>query len=196
MGLADKITASRIALTPLFVLLYFLPALAGASFNAFSMAALLAVYVLVELSDAVDGAVARRRGEVSDFGKLFDPFADTFARLSYFLCFAFDGRMPFWALFPIVWREFGILFLRLLMAQRGVAMGARPGGKLKAVVYMLAGIVSLASLAMSRFSIDPALGSWIGPAIIAIYGIATALSIASFIDYFAYYRRTAKGDAR
>jgi len=49
---------------------------------------------------------------------------------------------------------------------------------------------------MSRFSIDPALGSWIGPAIIAIYGIATALSIASFIDYFAYYRRTAKGDAR
>ena len=159
------------------------------------MAALLVVYTAIEASDAFDGAVARKRGEVSDFGKLFDPFADTFARLSYFLCFALDGRMPSWALFAIVWREFGILFLRLLLAQKGVAMGARPGGKIKAVVYMLAGIASLASLAMSRFAIDQAFGAWIGPSVTIVYGIAAALSLASFADYLIHYWKTVRGTA-
>jgi len=64
----------------------------------------------MELSDFVDGRLARRDNQVTAFGKLFDPFADVISRVTYFLAFASIGIMPLWVFLVVLYREFGILF--------------------------------------------------------------------------------------
>jgi CDP-diacylglycerol--glycerol-3-phosphate 3-phosphatidyltransferase len=135
---------------------------------------------------------ARKTGMSSDFGKLFDPFADVLARLTYFLCFAFSGLMPLWVFLVVVYREYGILFIRLLAARRGVAMGARPGGKFKAVVYMVAGSVSMIMLTLNKFAWFGNLSAYIATGSFVIYCIAGVVSIGSFVDYLFQLRNLSR----
>jgi CDP-diacylglycerol--glycerol-3-phosphate 3-phosphatidyltransferase len=186
MTLADKITASRLAFAPVFFVAY----RCCGHFGAVPYITILwTLFLLIEISDLLDGLAARRNGTVSDFGKLFDPYADVFARITYFVCFALDGIMPVWALVVILYREFSINFIRMLLAQRGIAMGARPGGKLKSATYMVAGAVSLILVSVKAFTLVPAAWPSFEIAIYAIYAIAAVLAVASFADYFIQYRR-------
>lgn len=193
MNHADRLTASRLFIAPLFFAVFMWGERVGMS----SMVAaifLIALFAAIEISDLLDGIVARSSGTVSSFGKLFDPFADVFARISYFVCFAWSGIMPLWVLLVVLYREFGILFLRMILAERGLAMGARPGGKLKAVVYMLSGALSLVywvipRIGSSRSIFDPALYY----AILGLYVLAAMLSIGSFIDYVVQFRKMMPG---
>ena len=121
MTKADKVTLSRIVLAPLFFILYRYPVFP----SLISTILLWVLFCVIEVSDFVDGRIARSTSEVSDFGKLFDPFADVLARITYFVCFAFSGIMPLWVLLIILYREFGILFLRMMLSFKGIAMGAR-----------------------------------------------------------------------
>ena len=73
-------------------------------------------------------------------GKIIDPFADVISRVTYFVCFTFVGMMPLWALMLILWREFCIMFIRMVMAKEGTALAAKWGGKAKAVFYFVSGI--------------------------------------------------------
>jgi CDP-diacylglycerol--glycerol-3-phosphate 3-phosphatidyltransferase len=81
MTLADKVTLARLALAPAIVCAYLL--LPTERSLCFWAAGLLCG--LAEYSDLLDGRIARARGEVSDFGKLADPFCDVIYRLSVFL---------------------------------------------------------------------------------------------------------------
>jgi CDP-diacylglycerol--glycerol-3-phosphate 3-phosphatidyltransferase len=130
---------------------------------------------------------ARKLKIVSGFGKLFDPFTDVLARITYFVCFAWVGIMPLWILVIILYREFGINFLRMLLVERGIAMGARSGGKLKAVVYVVAGLVSLLVWSLMQFSMEV-------PRALSIfvtlsYVLAAILSVSSFLDYVNQFRK-------
>jgi CDP-diacylglycerol--glycerol-3-phosphate 3-phosphatidyltransferase len=188
MNLADRLTASRLFLAPLFFIVFTW----GESFGlapALASSLLILLFVLVEISDLLDGKAARHHGTVSAFGKLFDPFADVFARITYFVCFAFAGIMPSWILLIILYREFSQLFLRMLLAERGIAMGARPGGKLKAVFYALAGGASLALWCQPRFGILPDLAPALGLLVFVLYLLAAFLSVASFVDYLVQFRK-------
>ncbi len=81
MTLADKVTLARLGLMPLIVAAYLL------------LPAPLAFWVvgltcgLAEYTDLLDGRIARARGEVSDFGKLADPFCDVIYRIGVFLAY-------------------------------------------------------------------------------------------------------------
>ena len=101
--------------------------------------------------------------------------------------------MPVWVLLLILYREYGIMFVRMLLAGRGIAMGARPGGKAKAVVYMLAGATSLLVMT-SRLVLS--LPAWLPRAAVilawSVYGLAALLSVASFIDYMVQFRKLYK----
>ena len=79
------------------------------------------------------------RNLVSDIGKILDPFSDVLSRVTYFICFTAAGLMPLWAMIVIVWREFCIMFIRMVMAKEGTALAARNGGKAKAVFYFSRG---------------------------------------------------------
>lgn len=185
MTVADKVTMSRIILAPFFFIIYmykiFSPSL--------SVILLWILFIIIELSDFLDGQVARSSDQVSSFGKLFDPFADVLARVTYFVCFAFSGLMPLWVLLIILYREFSILFLRMMLSFRQIAMGARPGGKLKAGVYMLAGLLSLLQMTFAVYFPASTLMSVLKLAAqIAYYG-AALLSVLSFADYLSQYQK-------
>lgn len=188
MTKADKVTLSRIILAPLFFILYMYPI-----FPALAEIILLwLVFWGIEISDFVDGRVARSGQGESDFGKLFDPFADVLARVTYFTCFAFDGIMPLWVFLIILYREFGILFLRMMLSFKGIALGARPGGKLKAGLYMVSGLLSLALVSFDRLAFASALLPTLHTVVFALYIAAGLLSVASFIDYLVQYKKLSK----
>jgi CDP-diacylglycerol--glycerol-3-phosphate 3-phosphatidyltransferase len=198
MTLADKITSLRLILAPFFFTLYLFPGVffsagplaAGALGGVLPVAGLWVLFVVSEITDLVDGKVARRRKEVNDFGKLFDPFADTLVRITYFLCFVLDGILPVAPFLLVIYREFGILFLRVLMMRKGVAMGARRGGKLKAFSYMLAGAIALLASTAVRLNLDPQFFSWLRLAAVVVFVISVVMALASFVDYVMVYRRT------
>ena len=188
MTTADKLTASRLVLAPVFFAVYRF----GAALPSVPYVAILwGLFFLIEISDLFDGFAARSSGTVSDFGKLFDPYADVFARLTYFTCFALDGIMPAWVFILVLYREFSINFLRLLLVQRGVAMGARPGGKLKSAIYMVAGALSLIFVSLARLGLWPAAAAPLSVAIYAVYSLAAVLALASFIDYSIQFKKIA-----
>jgi CDP-diacylglycerol--glycerol-3-phosphate 3-phosphatidyltransferase len=188
MNLADKVTASRLFMAPVFFIVFTWGERIGLS--PLSAAIFLwGIFILVELSDLLDGLAARRMKTVSGFGKLFDPFADVFARLTYFVCFAVAGIMPLWIFLVIIYREFSQLFLRQLVAEKGVAMGARPGGKVKAVFYMMAGAASLLLWTFRSLGLLVPLDGPMTTAVAVLYYLAAALSIGSFVDYLVQFRK-------
>jgi CDP-diacylglycerol--glycerol-3-phosphate 3-phosphatidyltransferase len=160
--------------------------------SQWTVAVLWGLFILSELTDLIDGKIARSRNEVSDFGKLFDPFADVLVRVTYFLCFALDGILPAALLLVVLYREFGIQFLRILMMKKGVAMGARKGGKLKALTYMLAGGAALLALSAKRLGFDPSWFSFFRLLSVVIFALSVIIAVFSFIDYVQVYRSTGK----
>jgi CDP-diacylglycerol--glycerol-3-phosphate 3-phosphatidyltransferase len=137
----------------------------------------------------VDGKIARASREVSDFGKLFDPFADVLARITYFICFAFSGIMPLWIFLVIFYREFSISFLRMILSSRGTAMGARKGGKLKAGLYMVAGMLSLALVTLQRLSVWAEAVSPLRTIVTVVFYAAGFMAVVSFADYLVQFRK-------
>jgi len=189
MTAADKVTSIRLILAPFFFVVYFLPMWLPVG-AAWTVPVLLVLFIVSELTDLIDGKVARSRNEVSEFGKLFDPFADTLVRITYFLCFVVDGILPVALLAIVLYREFGILFLRMLMMKRGIAMGARSGGKIKAVAYMIAGAVALLASCVLRLGLDTGIYSIIRLIAVGIFAVSVVLSLASFGDYLSVFRKS------
>ena len=192
MTLADKVTTTRIILAPVFFILYLHPGMEGPIFtSAGYLVALWILFIVIELTDWLDGKIARSRNEVTSFGKLWDPFADTLVRITYFLCFITTGILPVIPFLLILFREFGILFIRILMMQKGVAMGARAGGKLKAVTYMLTGLSCLLSVTFDKLGNQELAGIFTQTALL-IFIAAMLIALISFADYFLFYRKTEK----
>ncbi|MDR2094223.1 MAG: CDP-diacylglycerol--glycerol-3-phosphate 3-phosphatidyltransferase [Treponema sp.] len=195
MTLADKVTTIRVALSPVFFTLYlaseFFPSIPGLQ-APWTVIALWLLFIISEITDLMDGRIARNRNEVSDFGKLYDPFADVLVRVTYFLCFVITGILPVILLLIVLYREFGILFLRVLMMKKGLAMGARKGGKLKALTYMLTGIVALLAVSVKRMELGDILFTVFRNGATAVFIVSTIISVLSFVDYIAVYRRTAR----
>jgi CDP-diacylglycerol--glycerol-3-phosphate 3-phosphatidyltransferase len=197
MTLATKFTLLRVVLAPVFCIIYLLPGLLPAWFTAprgaaWTVPVLWFIFIVSELSDMFDGMAARRRNEVSDFGKLFDPFADTLMQITCFLCFVIDGIFPAILFLLVLYREFGILFIRNLMLKKGVAMGARLGGKIKTVSYITAGAVALLAASVQRLGMFEFLYPWLKTGAVVVFFISVILSVVSFFDYFSVYRKAAE----
>ena len=142
MRIPDYLSFSRLLLSPVYFTVFFLYDWTG-RYLAVSLLGSWVIFLLIELSDLLDGYVARKIGSASELGKILDPFADSISRLTYFICFAGKGIMPLWVLLLVVYRDLGVSFIRLLANRRGVTMGARLSGKIKAWVYALAGVFGM-----------------------------------------------------
>lgn len=136
--LANLVTISRVILVLPFWLALERPGLPGAVIAVVCA-------TLMELSDFFDGRVARHLGVVSETGKLLDPAADSFSRLSVFLALAThpapgpsEPWFPAGAVVFLLLRDVGVSFVRQVSAARGVVVAARASGKIKAVVQALA----------------------------------------------------------
>lgn len=197
MKVSNKFTTLRVLLAPVFFIIYFLPkwfgAAEGSVFNIVSVCILIPLLTFAELTDYFDGFYARRQNEVSDFGKIFDPFADVFLHLSTFICFTVSGYLPPVILIFIFYREFAMNFFRMVAAKQGVAIAARKGGKLKTVFYVFAGAFSLFIESVIRVG----LADYVNIAVlkyinIGIYAVCLILAYISFFDYFKNFKSLLK----
>ena len=195
MTLADKITSSRLVLAPIFFVIYLLPNFFPLNSSAIqslilTIPVLWILFLASEISDLLDGIVARKRGEVSDFGKLFDPFADTLAKITYFLCFVIDGIFPSFLFLIVLYREFSVLFVRNLMLKKGIAMGARMSGKVKTVTYFIAGTLALLASSIIRLGLFEYIQQWVVLAANAVFAFSVLVAIFSLFQYISVYLKT------
>ena len=206
MKTSNAFTLTRVILAPVFFLVYFIPVWTGrlAGVSAFVMIPLLG---FMEFTDFLDGYSARKNHEVSDFGKMFDPFADVMVHLTVFTCFMtsygpdIKSYLPVMIFVLIIYREFAMNFLRMVAARRGTAIAARKGGKLKTVCYVVTSFVCLIPECAVRLyyakngdtagfvmNIVENYPSWKTAALV-MFIISVTLCYISFIDYLAHYRK-------
>jgi len=194
MNLANRLTFFRVILAPLFFAVYLLSAqFTGCA--VWTVPLLWVIFIVSEITDMLDGMAARRLKQASDFGKLFDPFADTFMQITCFLCFVMDGIIPAALFLVVLYREFAILFIRNLMLQKGITMGARISGKIKTVTYIVAAVAVLLCVSLQRLGIAGSLQPVARIAAISIFSISVLFSVLSFIDYVSVYRAAVKDKA-
>lgn len=183
MNLPNKLTFARLCMTPLFYISFNLPNWFGAKLYTLSTVLVLLLFVCIEATDLLDGIIARKRNMVTDLGKVMDPFADTFSRLTYFVCLMTAGIMPVLAFIIIMWREFGQSFVRMLMMKEGKALPANIWGKSKAVLYAISAVLGVIYLSLVR-TINGA--PWLNiysTVLTVIFYLAAIASLASFLTY-------------
>jgi len=205
MTLADKVTSTRLILAPVFFIIYLLPRFFPAIFTVESISAegtaqllgaswtvpvLWVLFLTSEISDMLDGMIARKRHEVSDFGKLYDPFADTLTQITYFSCFVIDGILPPILFLAVIYREFSILLVRNLMLRKGIALGARMSGKIKTVTYIMAASLALLLSSLVRLDVGREFYRGLTIAAVVVFLISVIFAVISFFDYVAVYRKT------
>ena len=179
MNLPNILSLLRIGLSPLFILAYFGEGWFGIP-AAVSWIVLWILFALIEISDLLDGYLARRFSMETDIGKLLDPFADSLSRLTYFSCFVITGVMPVWVFVLVLYRDLGVAFVRQVLSMRGTTMASRMTGKLKAWAYALAGI---AGLIVSTYGGEPVAGSMFSWAVYGLFSICGLIALWSFFDY-------------
>lgn len=126
MNLPNQLTVARFFLTALFV-----AALSSEWRFAHSLG--LIIFICAGLTDYLDGALARKRNLVTDFGRLMDPMADKIMMAAAFILLVPLGAFPAWVAIVIISREFAITGLRLLAASKGTVLPSERMGKHKTV---------------------------------------------------------------
>ena len=184
MNLPNRLTIGRLVLSPLFFVVYFFPVWTHTAY-ALSAVLLVAIFLGIEISDFLDGFIARKYHLVTDIGKVLDPFADVVSRLTYFLCFAATGIMPLWIFIILMYRELGIIFFRMMMIKKGIVVAASIWGKMKAVTYAVSGVLGVVLVSIQRLQV---LNMIVQPLKIALYIffiLSAAASVTSFSVYIA-----------
>jgi CDP-diacylglycerol---glycerol-3-phosphate 3-phosphatidyltransferase len=132
-NLANGFTVLRLVLVPLFGWLL----LADDGDSDGMRIAAFAVFAVAAATDKFDGELARRRGTVTDFGKVADPIADKALTGMAFIGLSVLGELPWWVTIVVLVRELGVTALRFWVIRIGVIPASR-GGKLKTALQTLA----------------------------------------------------------
>ncbi len=137
MNLPNKLTVSRIALTPLCVAVMMLsPYKWSAALGAF-------LFLVIALTDMLDGKIARKYNLITDFGKFLDPLADKFLVIGAYLALIYrtDGIHELLLVIltiVTIFREFAVSSMRLIMnTKEKVVIPANIYGKVKTVMQMV-----------------------------------------------------------
>ncbi|CAN5384609.1 CDP-diacylglycerol--glycerol-3-phosphate 3-phosphatidyltransferase [soil metagenome] len=130
MNLPNYLTLARIIIVPLLVVVLLTP-FAENWFGISSYALAIAIFLVASFTDILDGHLARRRNQVSNFGKLLDPIADKLLVSAALIVLVEKHLAPAWAVVLIVGREFIITGLRSFATTEGIVIQAQSIGKLK-----------------------------------------------------------------
>jgi CDP-diacylglycerol--glycerol-3-phosphate 3-phosphatidyltransferase len=170
-------------MSPLFVALYLFSDSWGISAVVLPYI-LLFIVALCELTDIFDGFFARRRNQVTSLGKVLDPMADSFFRLSVFFAFTQgDLQLPLMIVLVFFWRDSLVNTLRSLCALQGIPLAARMSGKIKAVIQAIATFFILTGcLSLEDFQRL----SWMAAALAAAY------TLYSGCEYLFFHRHMIK----
>lgn len=167
MTLASKITLVRVAFIPAIMACMY----ASGGVSGVWMWASLTIFIIASVTDFVDGYIARKYHQVSDFGKFLDPLADKLLVIAVMVMFCQWDVFPAWALMIVLAREFAVTGLRLIAVGKGVVIAAGWSGKVKTASTMVGLCVLMA------FPTAPII-AW---TVVAVVGITT---VYSGIEYF------------
>ncbi|MDY4754005.1 MAG: CDP-diacylglycerol--glycerol-3-phosphate 3-phosphatidyltransferase [Candidatus Faecousia sp.] len=133
MTTASKITLVRVFLIPLVMAAMYLSRGNAGLWMYIS----LFLFILASITDYIDGQIARKCNQVSDFGKFLDPLADKLLTIAVMTMFCEWGRFPAWALMIVLTREFAVTGLRLVAVGKGTVIAAGWSGKVKTASTMV-----------------------------------------------------------
>ncbi len=177
VNVANVLTVVRILLVPVFVVCL----LAGGT--VWRLAAL-AAFGVASLTDLLDGRLARRRGLVTDFGKIADPVADKALTGAALICLSALGELPWWVTGVIMFRELGVTALRFWVIRRGVIAASR-GGKLKTLLQVVAICLSVLPATLSPPSIVREL----------VMAAAVVVTVVTGVDYVQQAMRLRRSES-
>lgn len=177
-NIANVLTVSRLVLVPIFLVALFYD---GGHDVAWRWVAT-GVFALASVTDRVDGDLARRRGLVTDFGKVADPIADKALTGSGLIALSLLGDLPWFATSVIILREVVVTALRFWVLRHGVIPASR-GGKLKTLLQALT--IGLYLLPLGAIAEVP---RWI------VLGVTLLVTVVTGFDYLVRaVRLRAKG---
>lgn len=189
MNIPNKLTIVRIALVPVFVVLMALTYLAD-----WIKYVALGVYVLASLTDYLDGYLARKKGIVTNFGKLMDPLADKILVAAGFIMIVGNGTIPAWMAVIVVGRDFILNTIRMFGKENGETISAGVYGKIKTATQMLG--VSLAIIdthtIFEFLTLKKTMGvvpMLINASMSVFITVALIFTVWSMIDYIVKYRK-------
>ncbi len=166
-NVANALTVLRLVLVPVFLWALLHDDGEDAWWRVLAWAA----FAVASVTDRVDGELARRRGIVTDFGKIADPIADKALVGAALIGLSLLGELPWWVTVLVLVREVGVTALRLVVIRHGV-MPASRGGKVKTLLQGVAiGLLVL-----------PTEG-WVTTAALTVMGVAVVVTVATGIDY-------------
>jgi CDP-diacylglycerol---glycerol-3-phosphate 3-phosphatidyltransferase len=169
LNLPNVLTLLRVLAVPVIVV-----ALLGETPNGDALAA--GVFALAALTDGLDGYIARRRRDVTTFGKLMDPLADKVLIIAALVSLVSLGRLAAWVAMVIIARELAVTGLRTVAADQGVVIAASWLGKLKTALQVAA-VFALIIWNPAPLAVD-----------VLVYA-AVAATVISGADYFFGLRR-------
>ena len=148
--------------------------------NVWTILAAAVLGTLAELSDLFDGKMARKYDLTSDFGKFFDPYTDSIARLIMFFALAHVQIIPLWLPVCMALRDVSVSYIRLFAMKAQVVMASRMSGKVKAWAQAVGYFLFLLLALLGRFDLDLSL--------LIPYVALTVLGVTlwSLVDYAGY----------
>jgi CDP-diacylglycerol--glycerol-3-phosphate 3-phosphatidyltransferase len=167
VNLPNALTVLRLALVPVFAVLL----LQGGGQDDRGRYWATLVFALAIITDRYDGMIARRTGQVTEFGKLADPIADKALTGTALIGLSILDLLPWWVTVAILVREVGVTVLRFWVIRHGVIAASR-GGKAKTVVQALA-------IGLYILPLD----GWMASARWWLMAVALVLTILSGLDY-------------
>src|SRR3954452_12763945 len=147
-NIANALTVLRLILVPVFVVALFAHGGHETGWRGFAWV----IFAVASVTDRIDGDLARKRGLVTEFGKLADPIADKALIGAALIGLSVLGDLPWWITVVMLVREVGVTVLRFWVIRHGVIPASR-GGKVKTL---------LQAVGTGLFVLLP-VGSWIKP---------------------------------
>ena len=188
---ANIITMVRICLVPVFVVAIISPWpewIGFAELDVWKAWIAAGIFVVISCTDWLDGYLARKRNEVTDFGKFMDPLADKILVTAALLVLIELGALPSWVVLLIVAREFIVSGVRMVAASKGEVIAASWYGKFKTVFQMIAIVLFVVKE-------SPVLHDASESVYLAVYAlswfvmlIALVLTVVSMVDYVSKAR--------
>ena len=160
----NVLTMLRLVLVPVFAVLFFRG----------NRKASLAVFIAASLTDLLDGYLARRLNQITDFGKLFDPLADKLMVLTALVCQGTAGVFPWAAIILVGCKEVLMVLGGAYMLKKGIVVYSNLLGKTATVVFIAALVLAFfhEELAAAGLPLDQ-----------VFIWIAVALALAAMVSY-------------
>jgi CDP-diacylglycerol--glycerol-3-phosphate 3-phosphatidyltransferase len=174
VNVANVLTVVRIFLVPVFV---FCLVQGGVGWRLGALAA----FGGASITDFLDGQLARKRGLVTDFGKIADPIADKALTGAALITLSALGELPWWVTGLILFRELGITALRFAVIRRGV-IAASQGGKLKTMLQILAICLYVVPVTLGAYAVAKEV----------VMGAALVVTLVTGVDYVRSAMRMSK----